>query len=211
MTPFMRTIGKRVLSRGAQGKGGFETLVTVMSLSLVAMVAATASYSGDLEPRFPSAPAATDSEVSSPGIAVSGTGVLKKASFRSESLQLFNSTTTFANAISDTVVLTVPGCILAQFHSEVGIFGGTESAGGRSAQFRTLIGGALAEGHGPTGQVFVSPDGGDNTTIIETEGYNAWRCGLAPGTYSVVVEFAPTEPGRSMFVRGRTLVTSFKK
>ena len=177
-----------------------KLVLAVVSFSFVALVAS---------PAFAQS-AATDPGASSPGPAASGAGVLKKAQFRSESGQLNNATTTFTGAIADTVVLTTPGCILAQFHSEIGIFPGPEVVGGLSGQFRILIGGVLGEGHSLFGQVFVSPDGSD-AGLIETEGYNSWRCNLAPGAYSVVVQFAPFTAGKTMAVRGRTLVTSWKK
>jgi hypothetical protein len=177
-----------------------KKMVAAASFALIVAIAA---------PAFAQS-AATDPGASSPGPAASGAGVLKKAQFRSESAQLNNATTTFTGAIADTVVLTVPGCILAQFHSEIGIFPGPEVVGGLSGQFRILIGGVLAEGHSPFGQVFVSPDGSD-AGLIETEGYNAWRCNLGPGAYSVVVQFAPFNAGKTMAVRGRTLVSQWKK
>lgn len=177
-----------------------KLVVAAMSFAFVMTIASTAAAQAT----------ATDPASSDAGIAASGSGVLKKAQFRSESAQVNNSSTAFANAITDTVVLTVPGCILAQFHSEIGIFGLAEAPGGRSGQFRILIGGVLAEGHSPFGQVFVSPDGTAAGTI-ETEGYNAWRCNLAPGFYGVSVQFAPFDAGATMAVRGRTLVTQWKK
>jgi hypothetical protein len=177
-----------------------KLLVAVMSFSLVAMAAATASAQatgGD--------PAAS----SAPEVSASGAGVLKKASFRSESGQVNNtSPTIFATALADTVVLTVPGCILTRFHSEVCLFGGTEN--NSSGTFRTLIGGAEGEGQIPGLGVFVSPDQ-NAAGRFETEGYNSWRCNLNPGTYSVVVQFKPFESGQTMCIRGRTLVTSWKK
>jgi hypothetical protein len=176
-----------------------KLLIAVMSFSLVALVAAPAAAQAT----------GTDPGASSPGIAASGAGVLKKASFRSESGQLNNTTTTFANAIADTVVLTVTGCILAQFHSEVCLFGGSEN--NSSGQFRTLIGGVPGEGQLGTFGVFVSPDQ-NSAGRFETEGYNAWRCGLSPGTYSVVVQFARSgDTAGTMCIRARSLVTSWKK
>jgi opacity protein-like surface antigen len=172
-----------------------KLLVAVMTFSLVALVAAPVAAQAT----------GTDPGASSPGIAASGAGVLKKAQFRSEPAQL--NFTGLTNLISDTVVLTVSGCILTEFHSEMCQFGTGEN--GASTQVRTLIGGVLGEGHSVFGFVFISPDGNSNG-LFDVSGYNSWRCGLAPGTYSIFVQGAQAIGGTSC-VRGRTLTTSWKK
>jgi hypothetical protein len=175
-------------------------LTFALAVSVVAVAGPAAAQSS-----------ATDAGASSPGPAASGSGKTQKIQYRSESAQVNNATTAFVTAIADTVVLNKTGCILTQFHSEIGIFPGPgDAVGGRSGQFRTLIGGVLGEGHSTFGQVFVSPDGNANG-LIETEGYNSWRCNLPPGAYSIIVQFAPFDAGQTMAVRGRTLVTQWFK
>jgi hypothetical protein len=172
-----------------------KLLLAAVTFSLVAMIAAPAAAQT----------AGTDPGSASVGPAASGAGVLKKAQFRSEPAQL--NFTGLATVIADTVVLTASGCILTEFHAEMCEFGGPEN--GQSTQYRTLIGGVLGEGHSAFGFVFISPDGNSNG-LFDVSGYNSWRCGLAPGTYSILVQGAQAITGTSC-VRGRTLTTSWKK
>ena len=173
-----------------------KLLVAVLSFGLVAVFATSAAAQA----------AGTDPAVSGPGVAASGAGVLKKAQFRSEPGQI-NFGGGFVNLITDVVVLTVPGCILTQFHSEICGFGTAEN--NSSTQVRTLIGGVVGEGHNAGGIVFMSPDGQSNG-LFDTDGYNSWRCNLAPGAYGIVVQGAQAIAGTSC-VRGRSLVTQWKK
>lgn len=173
-----------------------KLLVAVMSFSLAVMLAVPASAQV----------AGADGSTSDPGVADSGAGVLKKAQFRSENNQV-NFGGAFVTLLSDTVVLTVFGCILTQFHAEMCQFGTAEN--GASTGYRTLIGGVVGQGHNTGGVVFISTDGNSNG-LFDTDGYNSWRCNLAPGTYSILVQAAQFIAGTSC-IRARTLTTQWKK
>jgi len=145
-----------------------------------------------------------------PAPLATGAGILKKAAFFSLNDTTSNSNPAVFFDVFSVSVATAGAaqCVLVQYSGEVALTGAPEA--GISGSFRTLLDGALMEGHGVALQNYVSPDG-NATGRFEIVGFQHWKCGVPAGAHRIQVQITPEAAGVVMFVRARSLTVQYKK
>ena len=146
--------------------------------------------------------AAGDNAASAPQALVTGTGVLQKAIFLSETAGVSNaSIDIWKNAFITDVTLggTTAQCIEMRYSGEVRMTGLFP----RVMQFRALVDGVVAKGGMPFLETF-GVDGYFTSTAM-----NWWLCGLKAGLHNVKIQFGPFLTSSTSYVRNRTLTIEF--
>ena len=144
---------------------------------------------------------AGDSAAAVPQALSTGSGVLHKAIFLSESAQKANnSINDWINAFNTEVTLGGAGdqCIEMRYSGEVKMTGFYP----RRMQFRAVVDGVLAKGGAPFLDL-IDPE------IYTSTAFNWWACGLTPGTHTVKIQFGPYFEDGTSYVRNRTLTIAY--